>query len=174
MFSSDLGFPGGSDGEESACSAGDTGLIPGLGRSPGEGKGYPLQYFYLEFFRGQTSLVAYSPLGCKESQQWALKLALCTFLVAVIVSNYCVPQKYKHPPWSPHILAHSRVFAFICLMNPSGLFWRNVFLFILDRARYVCSFGWMSDKCLLCGRQCAFSMGPQQRARHGNQPGRHS
>ena len=39
-----LGFPGGSDGKESACSAGDTGLIPGLGRSPGEGNGNPLQY----------------------------------------------------------------------------------------------------------------------------------
>ena len=39
-----LGFPGGSDGKESACSAGDLGSIPGLGRSPGEGKGYPLQY----------------------------------------------------------------------------------------------------------------------------------
>ena len=39
---------GGSDGSESACNAGDLGLIPGLGRSPGEGNGYPLQYFYLE------------------------------------------------------------------------------------------------------------------------------
>ena len=37
-----LGFPGGSGGKESACSVGDLGLIPGLGRSPGEGKGYPL------------------------------------------------------------------------------------------------------------------------------------
>jgi len=40
--------PGGSDGKESACNAGDPGLIPGLGRSPGEGKGYPLQYSCLE------------------------------------------------------------------------------------------------------------------------------
>ena len=39
-----MGFPCGSAGKESACSAGDLGLIPGLGRSPGEGKGYPLQY----------------------------------------------------------------------------------------------------------------------------------
>ena len=39
-----LGFPGGSDGKESACNAGDPGLVPGLGRSTGEGKGYPLQY----------------------------------------------------------------------------------------------------------------------------------
>ena len=37
-------FPGGSDGKESACSAGDPGSIPGLGRSPEEGNGNPLQY----------------------------------------------------------------------------------------------------------------------------------
>ena len=38
-----MGFPGGSDGKESACNAGDLGSIPGLGRSPGERHGYPLQ-----------------------------------------------------------------------------------------------------------------------------------
>ena len=43
-----LDFPGGSDGEESACTAGDPGLIPGLGRFPGEETGNPLQYSYLE------------------------------------------------------------------------------------------------------------------------------
>ena len=42
------GFPGGSDGKESACNAGDLGSIPGLGRSPGEGNGNPLQYSCLE------------------------------------------------------------------------------------------------------------------------------
>ena len=41
-------FPGGSDGKESACNAGDFGSIPGLGRSPGEGHGNPLQYSCLE------------------------------------------------------------------------------------------------------------------------------
>ena len=43
-----MGFPGGSADKESACSVGDLGSIPGLGRSPGEGKGYPLQYSGLE------------------------------------------------------------------------------------------------------------------------------
>ena len=43
-----LDFPCGSAGKESSCIAGDLGLIPGLGRSPGEGKGYPLQYSDLE------------------------------------------------------------------------------------------------------------------------------
>ena len=42
------GFPRGSAGKESACNVGDLGLTPGLGRSPGEGKGYPLQYSGLE------------------------------------------------------------------------------------------------------------------------------
>ena len=41
-------FPGGSAGKESACTAGDLGLIPGLGRSPGEGNSCPLQYSGLE------------------------------------------------------------------------------------------------------------------------------
>ena len=43
-----MGFPGGSDGKESTCNVGDLGLIPGLGRSPGEGNSYPLQYSGLE------------------------------------------------------------------------------------------------------------------------------
>ena len=43
-----LSFPYGSAGKESACHVGDLGSIPGLGRSPGEGKGYPLQYSGLE------------------------------------------------------------------------------------------------------------------------------
>ena len=43
-----MGFPGGSEGKASACNAGDPGLIPGLGRSPGEGNGNPLWYSCLE------------------------------------------------------------------------------------------------------------------------------
>ena len=43
-FSISEGFPGGSDGKESACNATDLGSIPGLGRFPGEGNGNPLQY----------------------------------------------------------------------------------------------------------------------------------
>ena len=44
------GFPDSSVSKESACNVGDLGSIPGLGRSPGEGKGYPLQYSGLEKF----------------------------------------------------------------------------------------------------------------------------
>ena len=42
-----MGFPGGLDGKESACNEGDPSSTPGLGRSPGEGNGNPLQYSYL-------------------------------------------------------------------------------------------------------------------------------
>ena len=43
-----LGYSGASDGEDSACNAGDLGLIPGSGRPPGEGNGNPLQYSCLD------------------------------------------------------------------------------------------------------------------------------
>ena len=52
-------FSGGPAGKESVCNVGDLGLISGLGRSPGEGKGYPLQYSGLE-----NSMD--SPWGCKD------------------------------------------------------------------------------------------------------------
>ena len=58
----DIGFPGGSNWKGSMCSAGDLGLIPGLGRSPGEVNGYPLQYSGLE-----NSMYGTSPLGHIES-----------------------------------------------------------------------------------------------------------
>ena len=48
IFSFTVLFPGGSDGKASAYNAGDQGLIPGSGRSPGEGIGNPLQYSCLE------------------------------------------------------------------------------------------------------------------------------
>ena len=57
------GFPCGSAGKESTCKAGDLGPIPGLERSPGEGKGYPLQYSGLE----NSMDCMYSPWGWKES-----------------------------------------------------------------------------------------------------------
>ena len=44
-----VGFPGGSNGKKFACNSGDPGFIPGLGRSPGEGNDYPLQYSCLSF-----------------------------------------------------------------------------------------------------------------------------
>ena len=53
-----LGFPADSDDKESVCNAGDLGSVPGFGRSPGEGNGYPFQYSSLEnsMDRGQSTV----------------------------------------------------------------------------------------------------------------------
>ena len=67
-----LGLPGGSAGKESTCNVGDLGLILGLGRSPGEGKGYPLPVFWPGEFHG-----LYRTWGCQESdmtEQFSLKM----------------------------------------------------------------------------------------------------
>ena len=51
-----LRFPGGSDGKESSCNEGDQGSIPGFGRSPGEGKGYPTPVFWPREFHVRKEL----------------------------------------------------------------------------------------------------------------------
>ena len=61
------GFPGGSDGKEFDCCVGEQRLIPGSGRSSGEGHGYPLQYSLPGEFHGPRSLVGFSPWDHKES-----------------------------------------------------------------------------------------------------------
>ena len=63
------GFPCSSVGKESACSAGDPGLIPGLGRSPGEGNGYPLQYPCLENLMDRGAWWA-AVHGVTKSRAW--------------------------------------------------------------------------------------------------------
>ena len=67
------GLPGASDGKESDCNVGDSALILGLGRSPGEGNGYPLVFLPGES-HGQRSLVNYSPLVTK-SWTWLKQLS---------------------------------------------------------------------------------------------------
>ena len=62
-------FPGGSDGKESVCNAGDPGSTPGLGRSPREGNGNPLRYSYLEKSHERRTLVGYRQWGRKESDR---------------------------------------------------------------------------------------------------------
>ena len=77
-----LGFPGGSDGKESACNAGDLGSIPGLGRSPGGEHGDPLH--------GQRSLAGCSPWGHKKSdttEQLPLSLSTCTIFYSCSSNN---------------------------------------------------------------------------------------
>ena len=61
-----LGFPSNSADKESTCNARDSSLIPGLGRSSGDGIGFPLQYSCLENPHGLKSLAGYSSWGCQE------------------------------------------------------------------------------------------------------------
>ena len=58
-----MGFPGSSAGKESTCNAGDPGSIPGLGQSPGEGIGYPLQYSWASL----VSQTVKNPLAMQET-----------------------------------------------------------------------------------------------------------
>ena len=89
-----MGFPGGSDCTESACNAGDLGLIPGLGKDPRRGHGNPLQYSCLENPHGKRSLVGYSPGGHKESDmtEWLsteqhMKTATMSIINILLVSG---------------------------------------------------------------------------------------
>ena len=66
-----LGFPGGSDGKESACRARDQGSIPGLGRFPGEGNGYPLQYSCLGNPMDRGNWLAKSMGSQRVGHDWA-------------------------------------------------------------------------------------------------------
>ena len=58
-----MDFPGDSDGKESACNARDPGSVLGLGRFPGEGKVYPLQYSGLEFHRQRIQAMGLQRVG---------------------------------------------------------------------------------------------------------------
>ena len=74
-----MGFPHGSVGKEFTCNAGDLGSIPGLGRSPGKGKGYPLQYSSLE-----------NSMGCivhGVAKSWTQQLSLSSFQKLQIGKN---------------------------------------------------------------------------------------
>ena len=113
------GFPGCSDSKESACNAGDVGLVPGLGRSPGERKGSPLQYSCLEHSMNRgawwlqstgshrvrrtewltLSLFNYNRAFCSDRNRATdLKLSTTT-LVAQMVKNLPAMQETWFDPW---------------------------------------------------------------------------
>ena len=82
-----LGFPGGSAGEESACNAGHLGSIPGLGRSPGEGKGYPLQSSGLE-----------NPMDCRAHGVAKTRTGLSDFYFHFHRSTACITNSWRNHP----------------------------------------------------------------------------
>ena len=101
-----MGFPGGSAGKESACNAGDLGSIPGLGRCPGEGNGYPLQYSGLE-----NSMDCIIPWGCKESdmtERLSLSLQLKRTLIHGSVKTWLI-REVGHRPAGNHPFCASKV-----------------------------------------------------------------
>ena len=83
IFILQRGFPGGSDSKESACNAGDLGLIPGSGRSPWRRQWLPSLVFLPGEFHGQKSLVGHSPWGHKELNMTEQKLQLISSVVIV-------------------------------------------------------------------------------------------
>ena len=83
------GFPGSSDGKESACTAGDLGSIPGSGRSPREGNGLPTAVFLPGESHGQRSLADYSPWGQKDldaAEQLTISLSLHLICFLTVLS----------------------------------------------------------------------------------------
>ena len=120
-----LGFPGGSAGKESACNAGDLGSIPGLGRSPGEWKGYPLQYSGLEnsmdcivhgVAKSQTQLSDFHPTSrwvCLKHNRAASPSA-STFGIKSIPSS---------PAYSPSPLSPALSLAKLPFSHPSLPLW---------------------------------------------------
>ena len=86
-----LGFPDSSVGKESACNAGDLGLILGLGRSPGEGKGYPLQFSGLE---NSMDCIVDRLTKSPDAADW-LSLLLFTFSEKVCLD--CLFWQYQKP-----------------------------------------------------------------------------
>ena len=98
-------FPGGSEVKVSASNAGGLGLIPGLGRSPGEGNGNPLQYGESH---GRRCLVGYSPRGHKESNTTE-QLHSLTYFSSVQFSSVtqscptlCDPMNHSTPGLPVH------------------------------------------------------------------------
>ena len=77
-----MGFPGGSDGKESTCNAGDLNSIPGLGRSPGRGHGNPFQDPCLEIPLGPRWATVH---GASKSQTRLSDLAQSTWLILIVV-----------------------------------------------------------------------------------------
>ena len=88
-----LGFPVGSDSKQSACNAGDQGLIPGSGRSPREGNGYPTPVFLPGKAQGQRTLASYSPWGPRVGHDFHFhRQSYCKHLCAGFVWTGIEPQ----------------------------------------------------------------------------------
>ena len=130
------GFPGGSDGKESACNVGDPGLIPGLGRSPGEGNGYSIQCSCPENlpWTGETAGLQFLGLH-RVGQDWttntfAFTLSLRTSHIIRLLTWFenCVLVVDFNLFISIHICIYScRVYTLFCLLSYGKLLDLNNF-----------------------------------------------
>ena len=134
------GFPGGSDGKEFACGAGDLGLIPGLGRSPGEGNGNPLWYSCLENPMNGGAWQA-TVHGAEKSRPQLSDFTLFQELSHMLQLRVCMPQlksclpqrRLKIPSAATktrtaknffkkkHKKHYKSVFDFLCLLSLFGI-----------------------------------------------------
>ena len=134
-FSQNWGFPGGSDSKESACKAGDLGSGPGLGRSPGEGKGYSLQYSDLE--NSMDCIVHGVTKSQTRLSDFPFKGLLCTppiFLFLWLALGYWGSRQ----SWKPCIKVDSGA----CVIWVPECFMHGAKLYYLEEVSvYIC---WMS------------------------------
>ena len=132
-----LCFPGGSEVKASASNGGDLGLIPGSGRSAGEGNSNPLQYSCLENPMDRGSLVGYSPRGCKEwdtteelhfhfhFQGWfplstEVQLFTMCFPICLYKMNLCVTnEEMRLPKFVRQVAGCWSLESHSCLSGPS-------------------------------------------------------
>ena len=132
-----LGFPCGSAGKEPFCNVGDLGLIPCLGRSPGEGKGYPLQYSGLE-----------NSMNCIVHRVAKSRTQSKDFHSLIHVSkrrylDFCIPncRKWKFHLFILHVLY--LLFFFIEDSFCKCSFWRK-------KNHFIQWVEWLSLACVLC------------------------
>ena len=111
-----LGFPCGSTGKESTCNAGDPVLIPGLGRSPGEGKGYPLQYSGLEnFMDGIVHRVTKSWIQLND-----FHFHFSVHFVTQSCLTLCSPMDCSLPGSNIHAIFQARILKWVAISFSRG------------------------------------------------------
>ena len=135
LFKYWLGFPGDSDGKASACNAGDLGSIPGLGRSPGEGNGNPLQHSCLEnptdggawwatvheVTKSRTRLSDFTFTFFRASSDGTVKAALATWQIFLVwMSLVTASDILMNFLRGPHHRRHKDCLHVIC--------WNSLFL----------------------------------------------
>ena len=151
-------FPCGSAGEESACNVADLGSIPGLGRSPGEGKGYPLQYSGLENSMDSMGLQ-------RVGHDWATftftvpRMCVCSQCLACVCAHMlqlcltiCDPMNYSPPGFSIHGTPKARLLEWISMPFSRGSSWPRAWTLISFITGRSSTNGATGEALLLCFR----------------------